>query len=102
MNTANTPKPAAQSAQVADGEDNRAAGHHGRPPAPADALMELAAGDDPHLGLVAVRALGDIADALEAHQVSQARQAAMTWAEIGRLLGVSAQAAHQKHATPRR
>jgi hypothetical protein len=49
MNAANTPKPAARSAQVADGEDNPPAGHEGRTPAPDDALMELAAGDDPHL-----------------------------------------------------
>ena len=100
MNDANTPERPARIEQVHDADDNPA-WHACRPPARPDPVMELAGGDDPHLALVAVRALRDVADAYEAHQVRQAGQANMTWAEIGRLLGVSAQAAHKKHAHSR-
>jgi hypothetical protein len=35
---------------------------------------------------------------LEEHHVSRAREAGWSWAEVGVVLDVSAQAAHKKHA----
>ena len=64
----------------------------------SEPLVGLATSDDPHLGLIGVTHLRHIADALETYQVQRARAAGMTWAQIGRLLNVSTQAAHRKHA----
>ena len=62
------------------------------------ALLALAADDDPALAFVGIAGLRDAADSLERYQVEQARASGWTWAEIGRCLGVSAQAAHRRHA----
>ena len=50
--------------------------------------------------LAALRAVGDIEDDLAGHRRSAVRAAAgnHTWAEIGKALGVSRQAAHHKFA----
>ncbi|GIG26271.1 helix-turn-helix domain-containing protein [Cellulomonas denverensis] len=56
-----------------------------------------AAADDPAVGLRAVRALRDLADRLERLQVARARELGWSWQEIADALGISRQAAHQKH-----
>ncbi|MFB9956219.1 helix-turn-helix domain-containing protein [Cellulomonas denverensis] len=56
-----------------------------------------AAADDPAVGLRAVRALRDLADRLERLQVARARELGWSWQEIADALGISQQAAHQKH-----
>jgi photosystem II stability/assembly factor-like uncharacterized protein len=58
----------------------------------------LAANEDPGLGLVGVVSLRDAADVCEEFQVLRARDAGWSWARIGAVLGVSAQAVHKKHA----
>lgn len=52
---------------------------------------------DPAVGLAAVAALHRLADRLELIHVANARQLGWSWAEIAAVLGVSKQAAHQKH-----
>ena len=52
---------------------------------------------DPMLAFIGIRALRDEADFCEAYQVKRARAAGNTWAEIGRALGVTAQAAHKRY-----
>lgn len=61
-------------------------------------LARLAADDDPHRGLGAVRALRTLADRLEEVQVANARRAGWSWQQIAEILQVSRQAVHQKHA----
>lgn len=56
-----------------------------------------AAGDDPAVGLRAVASLRLLADRLEALQVDRARALGWSWQEIAEQLGVTRQAAHQKH-----
>jgi ATP-dependent Clp protease ATP-binding subunit ClpA len=53
---------------------------------------------DPEEGLTAVTALRAHLDALEAQHVEGALRAGLSWREIGRLLGVTRQAAHKKYA----
>lgn len=65
-------------------------------------VTTAAAADDPDTGLRAIRALRDLADRLEALQVSSARARGWSWQQIADALGVSKQAVHQKHATSRR
>jgi hypothetical protein len=60
-------------------------------------LVESAAGDDPRMGLRAVRSLRELADRLEALQVARARELGWSWQDIARALGVSRQAVHKKH-----
>ncbi len=56
---------------------------------------------DPAVGLRAVRALGELANRLEALQVGRARALGWSWQQIAEALGVSRQAVHQKHrSTP--
>jgi hypothetical protein len=62
------------------------------------ASLGLEVDEDPNLGLVGVAAMRELAEGLEEHHVRRARQAGRSWAEIGALLEVSAQAAHKKHA----
>ena len=61
------------------------------------ALVDLAAGDDPGLGLRAVRSLRELADRLETLQVRRARELGWSWQEIADALGVTRQAVHKKH-----
>ena len=61
------------------------------------ALVDAAAGDDPRVGLRAVRALRELADRLEALQVQRARALGWSWQEIADAMGVSRQAVHKKH-----
>lgn len=60
-------------------------------------LVESAAGDDPAAGLRAVRSLRELADRLEALQVSRARDLGWSWQAVAESLGVTRQAVHQKH-----
>lgn len=60
-------------------------------------VAEQAASRDPQVGLRAVAALRRLTDQLESVQVHNAREQGWSWAEIGSVLGVSRQAAHQKH-----
>lgn len=60
-------------------------------------LMESAAGGDPAAGLRAVRSLRELADRLEALQVTRARELGWSWQEVADSLGVSRQAVHKKH-----
>ncbi|WP_443677264.1 helix-turn-helix domain-containing protein [Myceligenerans salitolerans] len=61
-----------------------------------------AASDDPRTGLRAVRSLRELADRLETLQVTRARTLGWSWQEIADALGVSRQAVHKKHRSPRR
>lgn len=54
---------------------------------------------DPEVGLRAVVALHRLAERMEAIQVRNARQHGWSWARIAAVLGVTKQAAHQKHRT---
>ncbi|MET1132505.1 MAG: RNA polymerase subunit sigma-70 [Aeromicrobium sp.] len=60
-------------------------------------LVESAAGDDPAVGLRAVRSLRELADRLESLQVTRARQLGWSWQDVADALGVSKQAVHKKH-----
>jgi DNA-directed RNA polymerase specialized sigma24 family protein len=62
------------------------------------ALAEAASGQDPADGLRAARALRELAERLEALQVSNARSRGWSWQEIAIFLGVSKQAVHKKYA----
>lgn len=59
--------------------------------------LAAATGDDPAVGLRAVRSLRVLADRLEALQVGRARELGWSWQDIADALGVSRQAVHQKH-----
>jgi DNA-directed RNA polymerase specialized sigma24 family protein len=61
------------------------------------ALIDSAAGDDPGVGLRAVRSLRELADRLETLQVRRARELGWSWQEIADALGVTRQAVHKKH-----
>ena len=54
---------------------------------------------DPDIGLRAVAALHRLAERMEAIQVANARRQGWSWARIATSLGVTKQAAHQKHRT---
>lgn len=55
------------------------------------------AASDPAIGLRAVAALHRLAERMEAIQVANARRQGWSWAQIAESLGVTKQAAHQKH-----
>ena len=61
------------------------------------ALLDRASGDDPALGLQAVRSLRLLADRLERLHVTRARALGWSWQEIADALNVSKQAAHKKY-----
>jgi transposase len=61
-------------------------------------LAEAASGQDPAAGLRAARSLRELAERLEALQVSNARTRGWSWQEIALFLGVSKQAVHKKYA----
>ena len=60
-------------------------------------VLSDSAGDDPGTGLRAVRSLRELADRLEALQVSRARDLGWSWQEVADALGVTRQAVHKKH-----
>jgi len=53
---------------------------------------------DPAVGLVAVLALRDLADEIEAAHVAHAREVGWSWETIGAALGVTRQSVHKKYA----
>lgn len=61
-------------------------------------LAANAVGDDPGLGLRAVRSLHLLADRLERLQVYRARELGWTWEQVAHALGVTRQAVHKKYA----
>ncbi|MGI8666006.1 MAG: helix-turn-helix domain-containing protein [Jatrophihabitans sp.] len=65
-------------------------------------LAEQAGSTDPAIGLRAIGALRELADRLEVLQVANARRQGWSWQEIADCIGVSRQAVHKKHGTPRR
>jgi len=60
-------------------------------------LAEAMGSQDPEVGLRAVAALRGLLEVLEALQVDNARAKGWSWQDIAGRLGVSKQAAHQKH-----
>lgn len=60
------------------------------------AIRELTRGDDEQR-LEAANRLRHAADAVVTEYVAAAREQGATWADIGEVLGVSTQAAHQKY-----
>src|SRR5687768_5792656 len=68
-----------------------------------DLARRSAASDDPIDELEAAARLkselDDLTDALLGHFVDQARRAGRSWAQIGAALGVTKQAAQQRHAS---
>lgn len=64
---------------------------------PQKILVDAAAGGDPGKGLRAARSLRELADRLEALQVSRARDLGWSWQEVAEALGVTRQAVHKKH-----
>lgn len=72
----------------------------------APRLVELARRatrfDDPEKALAALAALRAHLDALEARHVEAAVRTGLSWSRIARLLGVTRQAVHKKHARRRR
>ena len=61
-------------------------------------LVQAAAGPDPATGLAAVAALRGLVEVLEELQVDHARANGWSWRAIARVLGVTKQAMHYKHA----
>jgi hypothetical protein len=73
----------------------------------AGTLAAAGGSRDPEIGLRAVAALRDLVEVLEVLQVDNARAQGWSWQDIGRRLGLSKQAVHQRHgsggrAAPRR
>jgi flagellar motor component MotA len=66
--------------------------------AEARRMVDAAADADPAVGLAAVAALHGLVEVLEALQVDNARAAGWSWRDIARVLGVTKQAVHYKHA----
>lgn len=60
--------------------------------------VDAAADSDPAVGLAAVAALHGVVEVLEALQVDNARAQGWSWRDIARVLGVTKQAVHYKHA----
>jgi hypothetical protein len=63
---------------------------------PTDVAAQ-ASSTDPAVGLRAVASLRVLLESLEALQVGRARDAGWSWQEIATALGVTKQAAHEKH-----
>ena len=61
-------------------------------------MVEAASGPDPTTGLAAVAALRALVEVLEELQVDNARAQGWSWRDIARVLGVTKQAMHYKHA----
>jgi hypothetical protein len=60
-------------------------------------LTSKATSSDPEIGLRAVSSLRRLVEQLESLQVDRARALGWSWSQIAAELGVSKQAAHQKH-----
>jgi hypothetical protein len=63
---------------------------------PSEAVAQTAS-EDPEVGLRAVASLRALLEAVEELQVQRAREHGWSWQQIAGPLGVSKQAAHQKH-----
>jgi hypothetical protein len=61
-------------------------------------MVEAAVDPDPATGLAAVAALRGLVEVLEELQVDNARAKGWSWRDIARVVGVSKQAVHYKHA----
>jgi hypothetical protein len=68
---------------------------------PTDVAAQ-ASSTDPAVGLRAVASLRALLESLEALQVRRAREAGWSWQDIATALGVTKQAAHEKHGAGRR
>jgi len=67
----------------------------------ADVLTTASASADPERGLAAVAVLRQLVERLEGLQVDNARDQGWSWQQIARVLGISRQAVHKKHARRR-
>jgi hypothetical protein len=65
-------------------------------------IAAQASSNDPAVGLRAVASLRTLLESLEALQVSRAREAGWSWQDIATALGVTKQAAHEKHGAGKR
>lgn len=72
------------------------------PPADAAGLAGSLSDRDPAVGLHAVWALRNLLEQVERLQVDNARTAGWSWADIARVLRVSKQSVHEKHARRRK
>lgn len=68
---------------------------------PTDVAAQ-ASSTDPAVGLRAVASLRALLESLEALQVTRAREAGWSWQDIATALGVTKQAAHEKHGGGKR
>lgn len=68
----------------------------------APKVAAQASSADPAVGLCAVASLRALLESLEALQVQQAREAGWSWQDIATALGVTKQAAHEKHGAGKR
>jgi hypothetical protein len=68
----------------------------------ATEVAAQASSSDPSVGLRAVASLRALLESLEALQVGRARDAGWSWQDIATALGVTKQAAHEKHGAGRR
>ena len=60
-------------------------------------IAEIAASNDPDVGLRAVAALRALAERLELLQVQRARELGWSWQDIASRLGVTKQTVHRKY-----
>jgi hypothetical protein len=65
-------------------------------------VASRASSSDPAVGLRAVASLRALLESLEALQVARAREAGWSWQDIATALGVTKQAAHEKHGGGKR
>jgi hypothetical protein len=68
----------------------------------APALAGDLSSKDPEVGLRAVAALRSLLEQIERLHVDNARDAGWSWADIARVMGVSKQSVHEKHAGRRK
>jgi DNA-directed RNA polymerase specialized sigma24 family protein len=68
----------------------------------APALAGDLSSTDPEVGLRAVSALRSLLEQIERLHVDNAREAGWSWADIARVMGVSKQSVHEKHAARRK
>jgi hypothetical protein len=68
----------------------------------APALAGDLSSKDPEVGLRAVAALRSLLEQIERLHVDNAREAGWSWADIARVMGVSRQSVHEKHAARRK
>ena len=67
-----------------------------------NAILKIPSADEPAKALAAVVSLRRLAEQLERAAVAQAIEEGWTWAQVAEALGVTRQAAHKRHAHPRR